>query len=60
VLLFFVARPDVEAVRPADEIDPAYGRALRKAMQAGVEVLAIGARFTRRGVERGPTLEVLL
>ncbi|MHC4550831.1 MAG: DNA/RNA nuclease SfsA [Planctomycetota bacterium] len=60
VLLYFVARADVTAVRPADEIDPAYGRALRQAVRAGVEVLAVQARFTRRGVARGPLLQVIV
>ena len=60
VLVFFVARSDVSAVRPADEIDAAYGAALRRAVEAGVEVLAVRGRFTRRGVERGPFLEVVL
>jgi len=60
VLVYFVARADVTAVRPADEIDPAYGRALRRAVRAGVEVVAVQARFTRRGVRRGPRLEVIV
>jgi sugar fermentation stimulation protein A len=60
VLVFFVARADVSAVRPADEIDPAYGRALRDALRDGVEVLAVRARFTRRGVTRGPFLDLIL
>ncbi|MHC4819746.1 MAG: DNA/RNA nuclease SfsA, partial [Planctomycetota bacterium] len=60
VLVYFVGRADVTAVRPADEIDPAYGRALRRAARAGVEVVAVQARFTRRGVRRGPQLEVIL
>ena len=49
VLLFFVGRGDVDSVRPAHEIDPAYADALRAAVQAGVEVRAVGARFDRRG-----------
>ena len=60
VLVYFVARADVSAVRPADEIDPAYGRALRRAVRAGVEVVAVQARFTRRGVRKGPELEVIV
>jgi len=60
VLVYFVARGDVTSVRPADEIDPAYGEALREAVQAGVEVLAVRGRFTPRGVHRGPLLEVIL
>jgi sugar fermentation stimulation protein A len=42
-LLFCVQRADVEAVAPADDIDPAYGAALREAAATGVEVLAYGA-----------------
>lgn len=44
VLLFCVQREDVREVRPADAIDPAYGKALRRARDAGVEIHALGAR----------------
>ena len=40
VLLFCVSRDDATVVEPADDIDPAYGQALRAAVAAGVEVLA--------------------
>ena len=60
VLLFFVARPDVSVVRPADEIDPAYGEALRRAAAAGVEIRAVGARFDRRGAHWNGELQVRL
>ncbi len=40
VLLFCVGRDDTREVRPADDIDPHYGRELRRAMTQGVEVLA--------------------
>ena len=43
VLFFCVQRGDVAEVRPADHIDPEYGRTLRQARAAGVEVLAYGA-----------------
>ncbi len=42
-LVFCVQRNDVREVRPADEIDPAYGTALRAAMRDGVGVFALGA-----------------
>lgn len=51
VQLFFVARADVEVFRPADAIDPEYGRALRRALAAGVEVLAWTARVEARHLE---------
>lgn len=40
-MVYCVQRSDVRAFRPADEIDPAYGRGLRQALEAGVEVYAL-------------------
>jgi sugar fermentation stimulation protein A len=60
VLLFVVQRADCYEVRPADEIDPAYGEALREAADAGVEVLALGARVTARRIEMERMLPVVL
>jgi len=50
VQLYCVQRSDVAEVRPADEIDPVYGRTLREAIGAGVEVLAYRAEVTTEGV----------
>jgi sugar fermentation stimulation protein A len=46
VLLYCVNLTGVEAVRPAEEIDPGYAEALRDAVAAGVEVLAYGVQLT--------------
>ena len=43
VLVFCVQRGDVHEVRPADGIDPVYGKTLRQALANGVEVLAYRA-----------------
>jgi len=40
VVIFCVQRPDVDAFRPYDENDPAFGMALREAKRAGVEIYA--------------------
>jgi sugar fermentation stimulation protein A len=40
VIFFLVQRGEATAFAPADAIDPEYGRLLRQAAQAGVEVLA--------------------
>lgn len=40
VILFLVQRGEATAFAPADHIDPDYGRLLREAAAAGVEVLA--------------------
>lgn len=42
VLLFCVQHTGIARVVPADHIDPAYGKALREARAAGLEVLAWG------------------
>ncbi len=50
-LLFCVQRDDVCEVRPADRIDPLYGRTLREAREAGVELFALRARIDTHGVK---------
>jgi sugar fermentation stimulation protein A len=50
VIFFCVQRGDVHTVRPADEIDTAYGQALRAALAGGVEALAYVARVEPRGI----------
>ena len=50
VQLYCVQRGDVNEVRPADGIDFAYGRTLREAIAAGVEVLAYRANVTPDGI----------
>ena len=49
-LLFIVQRADCDSVEPADDIDPAYGEALRRAVVAGVEIWAVGTRVTAGGI----------
>jgi sugar fermentation stimulation protein A len=46
VQIYCVQRGDVNEVRPADGIDPRYGRTLREALAVGVEVLAYRAKVT--------------
>lgn len=45
VLFFCVQHEGIDAVGPADEIDPDYGSLLRRAVATGVEVLAYAAEF---------------
>ncbi len=58
-LCFCVQRGDVGEVRPADEIDPEYGRALREAIDGGVEVLAYQARVSPREIRLQSRLPVV-
>lgn len=60
VLLFCVPHGGIEWVRPADDIDPAYGRLLRQARDCGVELLAWGATPTTQELVLNRRLEVVL
>ncbi|HSC48090.1 MAG TPA: DNA/RNA nuclease SfsA [Gammaproteobacteria bacterium] len=60
MLCFCVQREDVREVRPADTIDPEYGKTLRKALKAGVEVCAYGARVSPTEVVLCRRLSVIL
>ncbi|WP_421868922.1 DNA/RNA nuclease SfsA [Motiliproteus sp.] len=60
VLLFCVPHTGIESVEPADQIDPAYGQALRQAQQAGVELLAYQAEISPERIELVRQLPVRL
>jgi sugar fermentation stimulation protein A len=51
VIFFCIQRSDISTFRPADEIDPEYGRTLRDAVAAGVEVLAYRTEISPQRVE---------
>lgn len=59
-LVFVVQRGDCAFFRPADEIDPEYGRWLRRAARAGVEILPYVATVSRKGIILGRRLEARL
>jgi sugar fermentation stimulation protein A len=50
VMLYVVQRMDVYIFSLARDIDPAYGKALDKAVRQGVEVLVVQARVTPEGI----------
>ncbi len=51
LMFYVVQRMDADAVRPADEIDPEYGRELRKAVAAGVEIVAYDVDMDLTGIQ---------
>lgn len=59
-LVFCVLHSGIQAVRPADEIDPVYGDALRRAAAAGVTVLALGCGISLEGIVPADILPVNL
>ncbi|MFT6144484.1 MAG: sugar fermentation stimulation protein A [Myxococcota bacterium] len=58
--LFAVAREDVNEVRPADEVDPAYCNALRAAAKQGVGVIAHRIVVQEEGLTLGAAIPVIL
>ena len=60
VQLYCVNLSGIGAVRPAEEIDPAYAAALREAQAAGVEVLAYGVDLSVEELRIAGRLPVLL
>jgi sugar fermentation stimulation protein A len=59
-VVFCVQRDDVKGVRPHDESDPDFGRALRDAAAQGVEVYAYACSVEPGNVEIGARLPVFL
>jgi len=60
VMLFVVQRADGESMAPADLIDPTYGKLLREAAGAGVELLAYQAEVNHAEIVLKRRLEVRL
>jgi len=60
VMLFWINRGDCRGFGPADDIDPAYGRLLRKARDHGVEILAYRAKVTPKQVTADTSIPILL
>ena len=60
VLLYCVPHTGIHRVTPADDIDPQYGIALRRAADAGVEVIAYGCTVSPRDITLDGALEVVL
>ena len=60
VMVYFINRPDGAFFTPADSIDPKYGKALRTAVNQGVEVIAIRAKSSITGITVGESVPVKL
>jgi len=50
VMFYVIQRMDAAAFAPADDIDPAYGSALRNALANGVEILAYDVHIDLRAI----------
>lgn len=60
VLFFCVQHEGIHEVRPADEIDPAYGALLREAQRMGVEVMAYRTDISEQEIRLAAEVPVRL
>ena len=60
VMFYLIQRMDADAFQPADDIDPTYGRTLRDAVKAGVEVLAYDVTIDLEQISLRKELDVRL
>jgi len=51
VIFFLIQRMDARLFRPADHIDPEYGRTLRRAVRAGVEIMVYDVGISPQGID---------
>ena len=51
VMFYLIQRMDAVLFRPADHIDPAYGKELRKAVQKGVEMMVYDVTLDYKGIQ---------
>ncbi len=60
VLLFCASRNDARCVVPADEVDPEYGRLLRRAQERGVELVSYRVSLRALDLRLNQRIPVLL
>ncbi|MEW5855092.1 MAG: DNA/RNA nuclease SfsA [Myxococcota bacterium] len=59
-VVFVAQRADVDAVAPEDEIDPEFGKALRRAARRGVKVMACALELGVHGAIHARRIPVLM
>ena len=60
VMFFLVQRTDCDRFSPADDLDPAYGQALREARRAGVETMCYDCDISMTDVTLRHPLDLVL
>lgn len=60
IIFFLVQRAEANKFTPADEIDPEYGRLLRKVVAGGVEVMAYKTVITKQDNSVGEQIPLVL
>lgn len=59
-VLFVIQMSDVKFLHPNDETDPAFGKALREAAEAGVRIMAVDCEVTQDSMRIRKPVEVRL
>ena len=59
-VLFVIQMTDVKYLHPNDQTDPEFGKVLREAAAAGVQVLAVDCQVTEDSMVIGKAVEVRL
>ena len=59
-LLFVIQMENIRYLHPNDSTDPNFGKALREAVAAGVQVLAVDCQVTKDSMEIGQSVPVKL
>ncbi len=60
VMFYLIQRMDAKIFQPADHIDPAYGEELRRAVDAGVEILAYDVRIDLKTISLHQSIPYIL
>jgi sugar fermentation stimulation protein A len=55
-MFYLIQHMDAKLFRPADHIDPAYGKELRKAVKKGVEVMVYDVALDLEGIRLNRSL----
>ena len=59
-MVFLIQRMDAATFRPADPIDPAYGRTLREVARSGVELYAYDVTIDLEHIVIGRRIRIVL
>ena len=60
VMFYLIQRMDAVRFRPADDIDPAYGKALRQVVKVGVEILAYDVKIDLKRIRIRKQIPIVL
>ena len=59
-MFYFIQRMDARIFRPADHIDPEYGKGLRRAVRRGVEILVYDVYIDLKGIKLNRKIPIQL